>query len=234
MGFQTENLRVRNVKWKRVLGVYSIALVIVSMSLMVVPVFAQYVTGGSVIQPSEAENTTIHEEAADQVWQRTARNDLNFTLNTLIGNNLIEIKIYYFYNLTGGLGRDYNVTYKIYSNKIQIKEFIEYTEGGGTVRIHGYIGPYSIQSEALKLGENTISLLIIVNSSASRPSTSPYSFHLEIKDIQLKGLFYDKDSDGISDNVDPVANVNNMQLSAIIMLVLFPPITATGIERKRR
>lgn len=223
-------------KWKRILMVYGIALVAVSLSLIIAPAFAQSI-GQKVIFPALKTENIINVETVDPTWQRSKENTISFVLDANTIKKSYEIKMKYEFNIKEYFNRSEArrtvalITYLSNGEYVHQRRetwLIDLGSGGG------YVDSVTIPHETLKIGENTVKILININSTTSEPITKPGLFYIVYDEINVVERRIDTDSDGISNSFDPVVNTNNLQLSAMLMIALFPPITATGIERKKK
>lgn len=184
--------------WKRVVIVYGIAFALVSLSLVMVPSYA-----------SEAE-TMVHMETVDQVWRRTEENAVNFRASPL-SKVLVtyRLKMWWLLDTDGSVERFTRMVLEVYSNGIHVTDVtmdIEWV----IAHAGGDYGPILIPPETLKVGKNTVTVLMSFNSTASEPPTRPDMFHFVVE------LFI---------------NTDNSKLAALLM-VLFVPISII-LARKR-
>lgn len=218
-------------KWKRILKLYGVTFVVITLSLLIAPAIVQGIEGSKVFPASKAEHV-FNVTMVSQSWQRTDENSINFVLDTRTIKRTYEIEMLFEAKIHEDIdipnARCTDVTIDIYSNGIYAKQIrhIFYCSGysGG-----GAFGPTVIPSETLKVGDNTVQIQINIKSNTSVEIPGTGTFHFVVKDIKLSPV--DNDGDGLYNYLDPVSNFNNAQLTAVLMIMLFPPITATGIER---
>ena len=188
--------------WKRMLVVYGIVLVIVSLSLIMAPSYA-----------SEAD-TVVYVETLDQVWQRAEENTIKFNCNPLLkGLITYRIRINYHWNISETIDRTHIIIYKIFSNGIYVDRIRHTIRNLGGCREYGDYGTITIPSETLKVGENTVMVLMTFNSTASETPSKPDIFHFIVKEIVVK--------------------TDNSKLAAVLTLMFIPFGIILGYERER-
>ncbi|MGB2828413.1 MAG: hypothetical protein WBC50_09515 [Dehalococcoidales bacterium] len=175
---------------------------------------------------------TIDEVSDEKTWKRVNNYTINYALDRKKEDINYEASIRFTYNLRKSCYRDILVEVRGYANGEEVG-FGEHALLGvrGT---GGNVFHFTIPQQLMKTGANDIEIVVSVNASASNQLTEPDEVILTFDEIGVRQVVGDADADGIIDTYDLLVNTHNVLFMGMILCVLFPPITAIGLERSKK
>ena len=216
--------------WRRIGKVYGIMVVVISLSLYFVPLGAQALN--KPYELSSSEILVFDITTRDRTWDRSGVLTISCDLPPLsIGASYVT-RFSFHFNLKDSNDRYVVMTFKAYANSEQIGE------GGHTfdrARAEGgNIFTYEIPRNMVNQGNIVIRVDVSLRGEAPQELSVEDRELFEFYDFVVMKTYLDNDKDGISDNVDLLLNQNNIVIAGVLSLVGLPPITAVGIERKKK
>jgi len=222
---------VIKMKLDRVFKIYVVWLAIVSISFLVVPVFAQTMTSDKIFTPKQAENHILV-ETTEKEWHRSDINTIELELgpNFYVSDYGIAMNLRYEFNAS--YPRTTVCIYKIYSNGEYVDRIKHTLENLQKFKGFSTYGAVIIPSETLKEGANTITVEMTFDSIASKTPSRVDMVSLKVVDMSIKEMPRDTDGDGLKDAFDLLKSRNNIYVTLILSFIAFPPISATRIIKK--